>query len=234
LILLGTLHSDPEGFSRTRAFLEFYKPDLVLVEISHFALNFRIRHTTELRKIFRERIGLVSHKMKTDFKTALKHVEIASILRQLGLPFEYRAAAAYTKKTGVDPVAVDSSEFSREWVETWPEMISAENIERLLHLDGARPSVSSLYAQAARRINGGPSSYETQPSDAERWLEREKRMVRRIISALERFSPERPVYIGGWWHLSGGGSIKTVREILGIEAESCLLLDRFKTDVAGR
>jgi hypothetical protein len=41
-------------------------------------------------------------------------------------------------------------------------------------------------------------------------------MVRRIISALERFGPERPVYIGGWWHLSRGGSIKTVREIPGI------------------
>jgi len=51
-------------------------------------------------------------------------------------------------------------------------------------------------------------------------------MADEITSALGRLSPERPVYIGGWWHLSCEGSIKTLRELLGIGAESCLLLDR--------
>ena len=51
-------------------------------------------------------------------------------------------------------------------------------------------------------------------------------MAAEIASALERLSPERPVYIGGCWHLSCQGSVKTLRELLGIGAESCRLLDR--------
>ena len=51
-------------------------------------------------------------------------------------------------------------------------------------------------------------------------------MASEITSAMERFNPERPVYLGGWWHLTCRGSVKTVRELLGIGAASCLLLDR--------
>jgi len=227
LILLGTVHSDPKGFSRTRAFLEAHGPDLIMVEISPFALKFRKERSSELRKAFLERLRTVSRKLKIEFAVALKHVQIASILRQIGIPYEYRASAAYAKKTGIDLIAVDYSEFSREWIETWPEMTATANIERLLELESAAPPVASLYAQAARRIGGVPLLPEILPGgDAPSWQERERYMADEITSALGRLSPERPVYIGGWWHLSCEGSIKTLRELLGIGAESCLLLDR--------
>jgi len=130
--------------------------------------------------------------------SALKRVEIASILHQLGLPDEYRASAAYARRTGVNLEAVDCSEFSRERIETLSEMIPAEKIERLLHLESPRQSVSSGYAQAVRRISEGPSVCETPPADSQRWRVRERQMACRMISALERFSPEQPVYIGRW------------------------------------
>jgi hypothetical protein len=227
LVLLGTVHSDPKGFSRTCAFLEEHRPDLVMVEISPFALKFRKDRSSELRKAFLERLRKVTRELKTDFAVALKHVQIASILRQIGIPYEYRASTAYAKKTGIDLIAVDYSEFSREWIETWPDMTSAANIERLLELESAAPQVASLYAQAARRIGGGPSLPEILPGgDAPSWQERERYMADEITSALGRLSPERPVYIGGCWHLSCEGSIKTLRELLGIGAASCRLLDR--------
>ncbi len=227
LILLGTVHSDPKGFSRTRTFLEGYGPDLIMVEISPFALKFRKERSSELRKAFLERLQIAARKLKIEFAVALKHAQIASILRQIGIPYEYRASTAYAKKTGIDLVAVDYSEFSREWIETWPEMTSAANIERLLELASGAPSVASLYAQAARRIGGGPSLPENVPGgDVSGWQERERYMAAEITSALERLSPARPVYIGGWWHLSREGSIKTLRELLGVGAESCRLLDR--------
>jgi hypothetical protein len=223
---LGTVHGDPGGFSRTKSFLELYEPDLVLVEISDFALKFRVERSAGLRKIFRERLRIVSERLRIDFETALKHIEIATIFRQIGLPYEYRASAEYAKKAGVDLVAVDSSEFSRGWIETWPEMISMRNIERLLQLESLRPSVSSFYARAAKRIEAGPPSIEIPPADAGGWREREEQMCFLIRSSLERLAPHRPVYIGGWWHLSAGGSIKTVRELLRVGADSCRLLDR--------
>jgi hypothetical protein len=58
-------------------------------------------------------------------------------------------------------------------------------------------------------------------------------MAAEIASALELFNPKRPVYIGGWWHLSCGGSVRTLRELLGIGTASCLLLDRGPLDRRG-
>jgi len=226
LILMGTVHSDPKGFSRTRTFLEQHRPDLILVEISPFALKFRKEHSSELRKIFLEHLRTISKKLKIEFSRAVKHVQIAAILRQITIPFEYRASAAYAKTTGTDLIGVDYSDFSRRWIQTWQEMISAANIERLLELESTGLPVSSHYAHAAARIRGEPSRPEIRPADALLWQEREKQMAHEITCGLERFNPLRPVYIGGWWHLSCGTSIKTVRELLGIGASSCRLLDR--------
>ena len=167
----------------------------------------------------------MSRKIKIEFRTAVRHTQIVSILCQIGLPYEYRASAAHAKRTGIDLIAVDYSEFSREWIGTWPEMISAENIERLLEIENTRLPVSSLYARASRRMAGGPPPHEEAPSrDAALWQEREDFMASQITSAIERLNPERPVYIGGWWHLCSGGRIKTIRELLGIDADRCILL----------
>ncbi len=224
LILLGTVHSDPKGFARTSAFLERHRPDLILVEISPFALQFRKEHSSKLRKVFLDRLRTTSRKLQVEFRRTVKHVQITAILRQIGIPFEYRASAAYAKRTGTDLIMVDYSDFSRRWIETWQEMISAENIDRLLELDSAGPPVSSLYARAARRISAESLQPDIRPADAFRWQERERQIASEITSSLERFNPMRPIYIGGWWHLSCGKSIKTVRELLGIKAACCRLL----------
>ena len=104
-------------------------------------------------------------------------------------------------------------------------MISTGNIEMLLGMENSTPPVSSHYARAARRIYGGDTFPGTPQADAVPWRRREKRIADEIAAALERFAPERPVYIGGWWHLSRGGNIETIREILGIRETSCFLLD---------
>lgn len=225
LILLGTVHGDPKGFSRTRLFLERHRPDLILVEISDFSLKFRRENSFRLRKAFVGRVRMATRDLNIEFGMALKHAQIASILRQIALPFEYRASAAYSKKTGTHLEPVDYSDFSREWIETWQEMISVENIRRLLDLESAGAPVSSQYAQAERIIRGTGLPPEFAPGREIGWQEREERMARQISSTLERFNPARPVYIGGWWHLCCGGRVKTIRELLGVEAGSCRLLN---------
>jgi hypothetical protein len=109
-------------------------------------------------------------------------------------------------------------------------MIAAENIEQLFKLESSVPPVASLYARAATKIGGVQFYPGTLPGgDALIWQRREKYMAAQITSALERLKPARPVYIGGWWHLTSGGSIRTLRELLGIGNDSCLLLDRTGT-----
>jgi hypothetical protein len=125
---------------------------------------------------------------------------------------------------------VDYSDFSREWIETWQEMISVENIKRLLDLESTGAPVSCLYAQADRIIRGRDLPSEIPPAEETGWREREERMARQISSTLERFIPARPVHIGGWWHLCCGGRVKTIRELLGIGAGSCRLLNTVNSD----
>ncbi len=225
LAMLGTVHSDPDGFSKSLLFFERCEPDLILVEISDFGLKFREKHSSGLHQLFLERVRAVSQKLGLDMDIAFAHPRIAGVLRQISLPFEYCASSEYSRLTGAPPVAVDYSRFSREWIKTWPEMISEANIEMLLKMENGAPPVSSLYARAARMIDKGDTFPEAPPADGFLWRRREKRMAQNIAAALERFSAKRPVYIGGWWHLSRGGAVKTVRELLEVAKTSCFLLD---------
>jgi hypothetical protein len=226
LLLLGTVHSDPDGFTRSLAFFERYEPDLLLVEISPFGLKFRKERSPGLHELLLQRVGTVSRKLGVDFHTAMAHAQIASILRQISLPFEYRAAAAYAQKAGAPLAAVDYSGFSRKWIKTWPEMLSARNIELLLGMENREAPVCDLYARAARRIYKEDAPFEAGRVDAPLWRRRETLMAGEIGAALERFTPQRPLYIGGWWHLCRGADIKTIRDLLGIPQTSCVLLDR--------
>lgn len=224
LAALGTVHSDPDGFSKTLSFLERYKPDLLLVEISEFALQFRHARAARLTKIFVQRLHAVSQKLDIPYAIAREHPQIAAIFRQISLPFEYCASSAYAEKSGAHLVPVDYSKFSRHWIKTWPEMLSAGNIEILLGTENTAPPVATLYARAARRVFEGETFPEALHYDAPLWRERERYMAQTITAALKRFTPERPLFIGGWWHLSRGGTIETLRELLAIGQTSCFLL----------
>lgn len=225
LAMLGTVHSDPDGFSKSLLFFERCEPDLLLVEISDFGLKFREKHSSALRQSFLERTRAVSQKLGLDFDLAAAHSQIVGVLRQISLPFEYCASSEYGERTGAPLVAVDYPGFSREWIKTWPEMISEKNIEMLLKMENGAPPVSSLYARAARMIDKGDTFPEAPLVDAPLWRRREKRMAQNIAATLARFSPKRPVYIGGWWHLTRGGAVKTLRELLDVNRSSCFLFD---------
>lgn len=226
-MLLGTVHSDRRGFRRTFEFLRDCRPDCILVELSPFALAYRKKEASRLCRLFREHIRTVSKKRSIEFRDALKHPRIRDVFRQLGLPFEYRASVAYARSSCAMVAPVDYSEFSRQWIETWPEMISAENVELLLQLQRAAPSVSLQYEQAALRVSGADLNSDILTgSDAKAWQERERRLADEILRVLAQFRSSKPLYIGGWWHLSIGGPLKTLRELLAVGTTSCFLLDR--------
>ncbi|MFZ2445086.1 MAG: hypothetical protein WAW37_01890 [Syntrophobacteraceae bacterium] len=227
LLLLGVIHSDPLGYGRTRAFLSEYRPGLVLVELSPFGLAYRREHGSRLHREFLENLRTAAGAAGIDFKAALKHPRITPIRRQISLPFEYRASAAYSAQTGAAVVPVDWSEFSARWVPTWADLISSANLAALLRLEDAPVPVSREYERAARIIRGDRSAVEiwTGGKDVLR-REREDHIAGRIRCLLDSHGLERAVYIGGWRHLAAGGGSRTVRDILGIGLPGCFLLDR--------
>jgi len=227
LILLGTVHTDRLGFAGTERFLLKYEPDLILLELSPFALCFRKEHSRALRKTLLFNLRATAEKLRIDLRTALKNSRIAEIIIQIGLPFEYRASQAYAKRSGVEVIPVDDSEFSKEWISTWPELISSANLENLLQLETASMPVKLQYERAARGIAGEPSSADIWGNkNIAVWQKRENHIAAQISSQLKKHSPARPIYIGGWQHLIFGGRFNTIRDILGLDESSCLLLDR--------
>jgi hypothetical protein len=231
LLLLGTVHNDPAGYDKALRFLEEARPDLVLVELSPFARVFRRRHKADLEKLLVSNLRKAATRNHISFRRAERHPRIGAIRRQIDLPFEYMAACAYTRRHCKRMLLVDYSLFSRRLISSWPELVSIENLATLLSLPSSRtPTVSREYRLAARRVFlNGLSVKDVLESGGEEtlelWRERERHMARQITIALEAFKPYNPIYIGGWWHLTAGGSIRTLREILDVPLCRCFLLD---------
>jgi hypothetical protein len=229
IILVGTVHRDPEGYARSLALLESLKPDLVLVELSPYGLAFRKSNKRLYRRILRRNLIRAAARRAMTLMEALQHPEIIAIGRQIDLPFEYRAVAAYSRDSTADYRLVDLSHYSRQWISSWPDLISTENLTSLLSIEPLVPTISTLYESAARRISAQTVSslFEGKLADVagvQAWAEREYYLARSVLSAMNRLRPSKAVYLGGWNHLTTGGGSETLRDILGLDRSQCLLL----------
>lgn len=230
LLLVGTVHADPNGYRRTLQLLERLRPQLILIELSPFGLTFRRSQQRFLWATLRHNLGLAAEKSQLSVREALKHPQIRSICRQMSLPFEYRAAANFAPRSGTRLLLVDDSSFSRHWIATWPELITAENLLHLLSLVATSTSVSAAYTAAANRIasrdNSQVGSVGQKNPEGELWTKRELFMANRVGQAMRSLQPTSAVYLGGWWHLTSGGACPTLREILHVPRRQCCFLDR--------
>lgn len=229
---MGSVHGDERGFVRTLRFLNSFQPDLVLVEFSLYGKIFRDRHQHALQQSLSHNLAIAASNCGLTFRRALRHPQIKAIRRQLALPFEYRAALRFSQTTGSPLVLVDYSPFSRRMIRHWPELLSSGNLRSLLALpEGNRPSPAITYELAARTIlKKYPTiasciEYHNSSTNSLR-QKRERFMAARIRSALKQFGPRRAVYLGGWQHLTLGGNLPSLRELLGLEQAPGFLLDR--------
>lgn len=231
LFLVGTVHRDPDGFQRSIGFLENLKPGLVLVELSPFGFSFRQEHQQHLTKTLWNNLALAAQSRGMPMKEALKHPEIKAIYRQISLPFEYRAATKYALSGNAKVVLVDDSIFSQNWIGTWPELLSTENLATLLFLPPGAKTAENLYSQAAFQVKSqtpteADSWIEKHEWSDKLWQERERFMAEEIRKAVLEFAPPRALFLGGWWHLKPGYDRPTVRSILDVPPDRCFLLDQ--------
>ena len=232
LILVGAVHGDDRGFVRTARFLQSFQPDFIFVELSPYAKAFRERNQFTLQQRLNQNLRMAAKQCGLHFKDALTHPEIKAIRRQLSLPLEYRAARQFVRATEASLALVDYSPFSRRMIQLWPELLTSENLASLLRLprDG-RPEVARIYDLAARSIRGESpllagfvESEDDEPDSL--WEKRERHLANAIRSTMQNLHPAKAVYLGGWRHLTPGGSFPSLRELLGIEISQCYLLDR--------
>lgn len=229
LLMVGVVHLDPQGFGKALHFFERHQPDLILVELSPFGCRFRKKRGKELKRVLQKNLKKAAKSVRISLGRARRQPAISNIYRQLALPFEYRAALRHAGRSGAHVMLVDASHFSQYWIGFWPELIAVTNLQKLLVAPIPSWSPASQYQLARKSLrmppafspSRGPRALST---DDELWAQRECRLADQIRDTLNRRRPQRPVYIGGWQHLTVSASTPTLRQLLHVDPCRCHLL----------
>jgi len=219
-VMIGVVHRDPQGERRLRAALESRRPELVTLEVSPYAVDFRRTRGAALL----QRLAELTPPGKSG------HGEIQAIRETLSLPFEYRAAVAYAAGDGARVELADDSEVSRELLaEIEDELLTPENISALVRRNDIplTRTVASFYRRARRLLAAEPAPPALLGFSAERLAllqvrdERMERVVRRVLADRR---PRCWVHVGGVFHLLRIRGLKLLWERLAdLDMERCFL-----------
>lgn len=193
LVIIGTVHLDPNGHSALLKLLHELQADAVSVEVSPFGLEFRRtkgRKLLERLEPFRKSDGSLPRPMH-------------AVVAQIRPPFEYTASEAYTQRSEAKLLALGDNQLSRQLLARLErELMVTDNLVNLATRDEQPLSVQveREWSRARHDMEHGPIL----DSFANRRLERmDIRMARLIRGMTEHYSSV--VHVGGWEHLKGLG-----------------------------
>ncbi len=192
LILIGTVHGDPLGYTRALKLLRLLQPDLVTVEVSRFSLRYRQRQESGWQRLLEQALkGLPAG--------AAGHLAIRRLAAQVALPFEVRAARDYGQRCAIPWRPLDLGGPSRRHLPRYArELLAPENLRVLLTTaDEPLENYVAREYRRARLATARPFSWPLRPAPETR--RRERLQARRLRDCLARYP--RVVYLGGWEHL---------------------------------
>ena len=132
LVMVGTVHRDPKGFGKLLRILEREAPNFITVEISPYALEFRAKQASHFRAILRENLQKIQRDEGESYRRFLSRGEIQGIFLLLKVPFEWRAAEGYARRSRIGLKAIDLSAYSEEKLARTSELIEIDNLRALL------------------------------------------------------------------------------------------------------
>ncbi len=193
LILIGTVHGDPLGQARAGKLLHHLQPDLVTVEISPFSLGYRLKHG----RGWQRQLAATLAELPVG---AERHLAIQRLAAQVALPFEVRAAGAYSRRFNVPWRPLDLGGLSRRHLPRYAtELLSPANLEALLATaDGELKDFVAGQFRRARQAWAGAPRRSILPGTPET-VRRERFLARRLRRLVCRH--HRVVHLGGWEHL---------------------------------
>jgi len=179
LIIVGTVHLDPDGFTALTTALNKFAPGLVTVDVSNYAVEFRrSRSAGFLRRLDAFR--------RPDGKLPLA---LAAVEAQLAVPFEVRAAEAWGGKF----MLIGSDDDSRQRLSLLAnELMAPENLTFL-----AGESSPWLQTQILRQWEKARSEY-LRPGAIEPCDSRIADILRHLAAGTEGVL----LHITGWQHLA--------------------------------
>jgi hypothetical protein len=193
LILIGTVHGDPQGRTRAGEFLDYLKPDLVTVEISPFSLRYRGEYGARWQRQLADALAGLP-------EGAARHLAIRRLAALIALPFEVQAACDYRSRAGVPWRPLDLGFVSRRHLPRFgPELLSPANLQALLKTaDGGLEEFVAAEFRRARKTLARAPRRPISPGVTET-ARRERLLARRLRALASRH--RRVVHLGGWEHL---------------------------------
>ena len=216
LVLIGTVHRDPDGAVKLRKLLAEERPVELAVEVSPYGLFYRQKYGRSLIRRLMRRVERLAQALQVSWRDC---GQIHAMRLQLQIPFEYRMAQRYCRDTGAGISFTDSSLWSKNWINGhWQQLLSSENLKGLLEHSPANlaEEVGREYKIAALLFNNPERSLSaafTRPWSTDRnWQKREMGLAKTVEETYARVQEGRVAYIGGWQHLLGPNAGGTLYE----------------------
>jgi hypothetical protein len=194
LILLATVHGDPAGYARAWRFLDYWRPEVITVEISPFSVRYRERAARGWRRRLAEALQALPPE-------AAASVPVARAAAQAALPFEYRVARDWGRAHQVAVKLLDAGAGARRHLPRYQkELFNPDNL-RLLWETGDSGTLEEFVAQEfqrARRAWAG--NLRRLPGLANRENGKRERLWARRLRRMTT-GKRKVVHLGGWEHL---------------------------------
>jgi hypothetical protein len=207
LTLIGTVHRDPSGFQTLIEELTRQCPQIITVEFSSYGLGYRLKR----KRVLTQRLLQGVHEIRgveylsvRELKKLLKSSGIGGIRALLDVPFEYKGARVYSKRYELPLHCIDSSFHSRQLLSHVEELISPENLKKVVAFESAplKATIRREYQNAENLLLNGTQSPWLQVIHADEvWERREHIMADRIKNISAKYPGRTIVHVGGWRHL---------------------------------
>jgi len=230
LTLIGTVHRDCAGEKRLTELLEELAPDLITLEMSQAAFDYRQMYARPLLLRLERILDQLAEAGEETKERLASHPRIIGIYELLAFPFEYRAAETFAAPRGIPVQMIDLSSVSLTKLRRVERgLITKRNIKTLLNLPVEEgPAIPENY-------NCANSLLACEAPEALRWAFLRGRRGEEGIGprdaamadAIGRLLAQNPghlAHIGGWVHLVEDPQGETLRSRLAAANPTCRLL----------
>jgi len=217
VVLVGTVHRDPEGQDKLLSILHEEDPVYITLEMSPYAVRFRRRKRLVLRNRVCCILGdLVREGLALTSRDPLSHPAVRNVLSAVDFPYEYMAVSLFSRSNHVPFRCIDRSDFSKKKISRLErELISRENLQTLIGLNPHEiyRQIKQQYTLAFMALGRGQNAVY-RPQNGRTMSKRDRFMAWKIREVLDSTPCHKLVHVGGWEHLIDYGSQETLFTLL--------------------
>lgn len=191
LFMLGVIHRDKEGPSLLQYWLNRMQPDYVTLELSRYGIQFR----REFGEKYEKRIEQIvtQRKERNEF---YNEDSLSYLLSYVRIPYEYEVTSTYGAEHSIPFYTIDMDFFSYVKLRSIEDLLSKENIEKMLLLT-EMPNGNQEMTAARLFFEKGISITQY---DREMYI-RDRYMSSKVQDLMKYSNDKKFLHVCGWQHL---------------------------------